>query len=116
MRHRASSTTARIGHFTLLATSCVAALALVACAAGSGTEAAPGRVVMRIGGDGYVIQPLTAGTWTATPQTNQPAAESSRTELIRAIEAASGCKVTNSDYSNGHRQFDAQVDCPLQSN
>ena len=99
-----------------MAGSCFAALALGACASGGGTAAAPGPVVMRIGGEGYVIQPLTAGTWIATPQTNKPADESRKAELIRSIESASGCKVTDSNYSNGLRQFDAQVDCPRQSN
>ena len=113
---RLASSAARIGHITVMATSCLAALALGACASGSGTAAAPGPVVMRIGGEGYVIQPLTAGTWIATPQTNKPADESRKAELIRSIESASGCKVTDSNYSNGRRQFDAQVDCPRQSN
>jgi hypothetical protein len=98
----------------LLFGSSLAALVLGACAFKSGTEAAPGAVVMKIGGDGYVIQPLTAGTWTATPQTNKPVNESGKADLIRAIESTSGCKVTDSDFANGYRQFDAQVDCPGQ--
>lgn len=62
----------------------------------------------------YVLTPLTAATWTATvsgparPLQTDPV---SQALLRQAIEKASGCKVTDSDFSRDNRQFDAQVDC-----
>ena len=69
---------------------------------------------MRIGGDAYSITQITASTWTATaPGSSKPLASNaaSKAELLDAIEKASGCKVTDSDYSHHGTQLDAQVEC-----
>ncbi len=67
-----------------------------------------------IGGDAYLINQITASTWTATaPGSTKPLASSaaSKIELLDAIEKTSGCKVTDSDYSHHGTQLDAQVEC-----
>lgn len=67
-----------------------------------------------LNGESYLLSPLTESTWIATATgapkalANTPAATAA---FQKAIEAASGCKVTDSDYSREGRQFDAQVDC-----
>src|SRR6476469_7638752 len=86
---------------------------------------AEGRV-MSIGGEGYVVKQLTSATWTATPQrpaqrgasptaggvSTQPDKLQQKAAAQRAIEDASGCKVTDTYNTPGTDQFDAQVDCP----
>ncbi len=86
-------------------------LALAACS--SPLEKTPSSTVS-IAGDTYVISQLTASTWTATAagparviSGNLPG----KARLLSAIEQASRCKVTDSDYSRQGMQLDAQVDC-----
>lgn len=96
-----------------------AALGLVAaCAPMHEPADAVGRTV-NIAGEVFMIQQLTESTWTAStirlikPRQATPAS----TALLRqAIEKASGCKVTDSDFSLQGRQFDAQVDCVSRRN
>jgi len=88
----------------------LASLCLGACA----WVAAPAGHKVSVEGEPYVLSQLTAGTWTAistavvAPSASRP---SSQAALVQAIEQASGCKVTGSDYSREGRQLDAQVDC-----
>lgn len=85
-------------------------LCLGACA----WVAAPAGYKVSVEGEPYVLSQLTAGTWTAistavvAPSARRPSAQAA---LVQAIEQASGCKVTGSDYSREGRQLDAQVDC-----
>lgn len=69
---------------------------------------------VNIAGESWVIAQLTAGTWTATaagaPQVISGSA-ARKAALLSAIEQASRCKVTDSDYSRQGMQLDAQVDC-----
>lgn len=89
----------------------LAALCLGACAGMS----SPAGHKVSVEGEPYVLSQLTAGTWTAISTnlaTPPPASKpSTRAALVQAIEQASGCKVTGSDYSREGRQLDAQVDC-----
>lgn len=88
-----------------LATFCLGACAWVAAPAGHKVS---------VGGEPYVLSQLTAGTWTAistavvAPSASRPSVQAA---LVQAIEQASGCKVTGSDYSREGRQLDAQIDC-----
>lgn len=92
----------------------IGVFALAACSAQS-LQAPDEGVSMRIGGDNYVIiNQLTASTWTATaaePGKPLAGASANRVALQRAIEAQSGCKVSDSDFSRQGMQFDAQVEC-----
>ncbi|WP_309683918.1 hypothetical protein [Polaromonas sp.] len=86
---------------------CLASCALIAPSG----EAVVRKVVVQ--GESYNLSQLTAGTWVAilagAPKPVNRGA--SKAELLRAIEQASGCKVTDSDYSRQGQQLDAQVDC-----
>ena len=87
----------------------VVSLSLSACVLGPMSNGAP-KPNMSIGGDAYLINQITASTWTATaPGSTKPLA--SKAELLNAIEKTSGCKVTDSDYSHHGTQLDAQVEC-----
>ena len=82
----------------------------------------PGDAVaqqVNVAGEVFIIQQLTESTWTAssTRIMKPVAATAVSTALLRqAIEKASGCKVTDSDFSRQGRQFDAQVDCASRRN
>lgn len=67
-----------------------------------------------VSGESYSISQLTASTWTATAAGSSKVlakTAAGAAGLRQAIEKASGCKVTDSDYSRDGSQFDAQVDC-----
>lgn len=69
---------------------------------------------MQIGGEAYIINQLTASTWTASAKAGNkplPATPAGQAALRDAIEKTSGCKVSDSDYSRQGLQFDAQVEC-----
>jgi hypothetical protein len=74
----------------------------------------PGRSAVVVDGQLYDIGRLTESTWTAV---SPPGASVSingtahRLAVLQAIERASGCKVTDSDYTLEGRQLDAQVAC-----
>ncbi|UUZ68427.1 hypothetical protein LP416_30560 [Polaromonas sp. P2-4] len=91
----------------------VATVGLSACALTSPlTEPDAHRV--SINSESYLINQLTASTWTAsaTGLTRPLAGDSSnRKALLQAIEKISGCQVTDSDYSRQGMQLDAQIDC-----
>ncbi|MBC7445963.1 MAG: hypothetical protein H7273_10935 [Polaromonas sp.] len=70
---------------------------------------------LRIDGETFLLRQLTESTWTvssAAPSTTLATSPAASAQLRQAVETASGCQVSDSDYSLGGRQFDAQVDCP----
>ena len=88
-----------------------ASLALGACAMNAGMRE---RMHVTPSGESYLINQLTAGTWTATSAgvtSPLPMGASSKASMLAAIEQTSGCKVTDSHYSRQGLQLDAQVDC-----
>ena len=90
----------------------LAGTSLAGCAAHRASDAPSHRVSVE--GRTYLISQLTASTWTAiTPGAAGPVAgtPSGHAALLQAIEQHSGCKVTDSDYSRGGTQLDAQIDC-----
>lgn len=95
----------------------VAGASLTACAPlsrpGNPAEAPAHR--LSLGGESYLVRQITESTWTVTSTTRRAVLDSTAgaSEALRqAVEIASGCKVTDSDYSSQGRQFDAQVECP----
>lgn len=93
------------------ATGCMC-MALAACASSPVQETA--STTVHIAGSPYLIAQLTAGTWTATAAGSPRAINGGspgKAALLAAIEQASRCKVTDSDYSRQGMQLDAQVDC-----
>ena len=93
------------------------AAAVAACTAGRPGSDLSTRSAVVVDGQPYYIGQLTESTWTAiskagsgtTATTNASSAH--RSAVVQAIERASGCRVTDSDYSLQGRQLDAQVDC-----
>ncbi len=91
----------------------LAGMLLVGCA-GTATPGLSRSSQLLLEGQTVVISPLTAGTWTARTQDPKKTLPQNRAGAVRlreAIEAASGCKVTDSDYSSDGQQFDAQLSC-----
>lgn len=98
-----------------LTTVLLGSIVLMACAPLRAPAPEAGTHAVTVEGQSYWLTPLTAGTWTATasqPNAALLAQTSSRqAALVRAIEIASGCQVTDSNYAAGGRQLDAQVAC-----
>ena len=87
---------------------------LGACAFSGPGGDLPDRRVVLVDGQRYDIGPLTDSTWTAISQPGASVPNSGaahRLAVLQAIERASGCKVSDSDYSLEGRQLDAQLDC-----
>lgn len=66
---------------------------------------------LELDGQRYQVEQITASTWTATPATSQPGAVSQSIAMARAIEKASGCRVTDSSLAQQGTVLNAQVDC-----
>lgn len=94
----------------------IAAL-VAACAASQPGNDLTRRSAVVVDGQTYDIGQLTESTWTALSGAGAGNVRSAATgsahksAVLQAIERASGCKVTDSDYSLQGRQLDAQVDC-----
>ena len=73
-----------------------------ACAFSGPGRDLPDRRVVLVDGQRYDIGPLTDSTWTAISQPGASVPNSGaahRLAVLQAIERASGCKVSDSDYS-----------------
>ena len=87
---------------------------LSACAFNGPGGDLPERRVLVVDGQRYEIGRLTESTWTAI---SRPGASASalgaahRLAVLHAIERASGCRVSDSDYALEGRQLNAQLDC-----
>ena len=87
---------------------------LAACAMPGLAGDSPDRSAVVVDGQLYDIGRLTESTWTAIPPPGASAPTNGaahRLAVLQAIERASGCKVTDSDYQREGRQLDAQVAC-----
>lgn len=91
----------------------VAGSGLGACAWQQGPAKPPERVVT-LGHEKIQLTQITESTWTASAAAGRKAFAPTPevTAFLRqAVESASGCTVTDSDYSRHEMQFDAQVSC-----
>ena len=87
---------------------------LSACAFSGPGGDLPDRRVVLVDGQRYDIGRLTESTWTAISQPGASLPHSGaahRLAVLQAIERASGCRVSDSDYSLEGRQLNAQLDC-----
>jgi hypothetical protein len=66
---------------------------------------------VELNGLSYQVEQITASTWTATPPVGPPNAAQQSVALVKAIEKASGCKVTDSSLGQQGTALNAQVDC-----
>ncbi len=75
---------------------------------------APATQTISINDQKYLLTRITESTWTARTSGSAKtlnAGPANTAALRLAVEQASGCNVTDSDYSSEGRQFDAQVLC-----
>lgn len=96
----------------LVATTLLACLS--ACALTGPGGDLPDRSAVVIEGQLYDIGRLTESTWTAISQPGPGIpthGAAHRLAVTQAIERASGCRVTDSDFALEGRQLNAQVDC-----
>ncbi len=97
---------------SMLAVFLVASLAVLlsACTAPPMAVASPPQTV-QLDGVAYQVEQITASTWTViSPQALSNGPEKTA-RLVRAIEKASKCKVTDSSYGLQGAALHAQVDC-----
>ncbi|MDP2817002.1 MAG: hypothetical protein Q8O29_01750 [Polaromonas sp.] len=66
---------------------------------------------IELNGQNYQVEQITASTWTATPPAGRPNSASQSVAMVKAIEKASGCKVTDSSLGRHGTTLNAQVDC-----
>lgn len=87
----------------------LAALLSACVAPGAQLESPPQTV--QLDGDAYRVEQITASTWSAQAPRHLPDGPQKTASLVRAIEKASSCKVTDSSYGAGGVALNAQVDC-----
>ena len=75
------------------------------------SDAGPSVQTVQLIGTDYSVEELTASTWTAIDLRSVPDGPQRTAGLIKAIEKASGCKVTDSSYGARSGALTAQVDC-----
>ena len=86
------------------------AFSLSACvAARTGAELTAQTV--QLDGTNYTVEELTASTWTALAPHSVPDGPQKTAGLVKAIEKASRCRVTDSSYGARSAALTAQVDC-----
>lgn len=92
-----------------LALACLAALLSACVAPGAQLESPPQTV--QLDGDAYRVEQITASTWSAQAPRHLPDGPQKTASLVRAVEKASNCKVTDISYGAGGAALNAQVDC-----
>jgi len=66
---------------------------------------------VQLDGVAYQVEQITASTWTAVSSRALPDGPQKTASLVKAIEKASNCKVTDSSYGQQGAALNAQVDC-----
>jgi hypothetical protein len=62
-------------------------------------------------GQSYKVEQLTASTWTVGMPRTLAEGPGKTASLVKAIEKASNCRVTDSSYGQDGKALNAQVDC-----
>jgi len=87
-----------------------AALTLGGCGLPAQQSETPPRI-LELDGVAYRVEQITASTWTARAPMRTTGGSQSTANLVRAIEKASNCKVTDSSLTAKSDALSAQVDC-----
>lgn len=97
----------------LLATGLVAVLTAALFPACSTMREAQSSAAQKVelNGLSYQVEQITASTWSARPPVGLANSAQQNIALIKAIEKASGCKVTDSNAGLYGKALNAQVDC-----
>lgn len=89
----------------------VAGIAAMLSACGGMQPSPPAAVqTVELDGKNYRVEQLTASTWTAAPAA-MAAGATNAAVLVKAIEKASHCRVTDSNPGEQPRVLYAQVEC-----
>jgi len=83
---------------------------LSACTTAHMAAESPPQTV-QLDGVAYQVEQITASTWTAVSSRALPDGPQKTASLVKAIEKASNCKVTDSSYGQQGAALNAQVDC-----
>lgn len=96
-----------------LTTGLAVALVMVLLSACGGLRETQGSTAQKVelNGLNYRVEQITASTWIATPAAGMPNSPQQNLALVKAIEKASGCKVTDSSVGQQGTTLNAQVDC-----
>ena len=90
----------------------VAGIASMLSACGGMQPSPPAAVqTVELDGKNYRVEQLTASTWTATAPAAMAAGATDPAVLVKAIEKASHCRVTDSNPGEQPRVLYAQVEC-----
>lgn len=87
-----------------------AVFALGGCGLPAQQSETPPRL-LELDGVAYRVEQITASTWTARAPARTPGGSQATANLVRAIEKASNCKVTDSSLAAKSDALSAQVDC-----
>ena len=66
---------------------------------------------VQLDGVAYRVEQITTSTWSARAPRGLPEGAEKTASLVRAIEKASNCKVTDSSFGAQGTVLNAQVDC-----
>ncbi|MDO9357964.1 MAG: hypothetical protein Q7T70_03090 [Polaromonas sp.] len=83
---------------------------LSACSSSRMAAESPPQNV-ELDGVSYRVEQITASTWTVGRPATLAAGPQQTALLVRAVEKASSCKVTDSSFVRGGAVMNAQVDC-----
>lgn len=86
------------------------ALILGGCGLPAQQPESPPRT-LELDGVAYRVEQITASTWTARVPAGTSGSSQNTAGLVRAIEKASNCKVTDSSFTSKSTALSAQVDC-----
>ena len=86
----------------------ISTLFLSAC---SMAAPSPSAKTVQVDGKNFQVEELTASTWTVAAPSHLAGGPAKTATLVRAIETASNCKVTDTGYSGNGAVMSAQVDC-----
>ena len=75
------------------------------------SDAESSAQTVQLDGTNYTVEELTASTWTALAPRSVPDGPQRTAGLVKAIEKASGCKVTDSSDGARNGVLTAQVNC-----
>jgi hypothetical protein len=84
--------------------------AITGCTTSPMATQVPARTV-ESDGQSYKVEQLTASTWTVGLPRTLADGPNKTASLVKAIEKASNCKVTDSSYGQEGKALNAQVDC-----
>ncbi len=88
----------------------LALTAVAGCTSSPMASQVPARMV-ESEGQSYKVEQLTASTWTVGLPRTLAEGPNKTASLVKAIEKASNCKVTDSSYGQEGKALNAQVDC-----